>query len=102
MLDTSVLLHDHQAITHFKHNNVAVPITVLEELDNFKKGCLLFLIKNSKLKYRKAKIIVNKAIKKVNDDTLDRFGEKNLYILNNSWNFFDLYPIYLKKAAKDI
>lgn len=39
---------------------------------------------------------INKAIKKVNDDTLDRFGEKNLYILNNSWNFFDLYPIYLK------
>lgn len=34
------------------------------QLDNFKKGCLLFLIKNSKLKYRKAKIIVNKAIKK--------------------------------------
>ena len=36
VLDTSVLLHDHQAITHFKDNNVAVPITVLEELDKFK------------------------------------------------------------------
>ena len=38
VLDTSVLLHDHQAITHFKSHNVAVPITVLEELDKFKLG----------------------------------------------------------------
>jgi PhoH-like ATPase len=38
VLDTSVLLHDHQAITNFKSHNVAVPITVLEELDKFKLG----------------------------------------------------------------
>lgn len=38
VLDTSVLLHDHQAITHFGENNVAIPITVLEELDKFKVG----------------------------------------------------------------
>ena len=38
VLDTSVLLHDHQAITTFKGNDVAIPITVLEELDNFKIG----------------------------------------------------------------
>lgn len=38
VLDTSVLLHDHQAITNFKGNNVAIPITVLEELDKFKLG----------------------------------------------------------------
>jgi PhoH-like ATPase len=38
VLDTSVLLHDHQAITNFKANNVAIPITVLEELDKFKLG----------------------------------------------------------------
>ncbi len=38
VLDTSVLLHDHQAITSFKQNDVAIPITVLEELDNFKIG----------------------------------------------------------------
>ncbi len=38
VLDTSVLLHDHQAITTFKNNDVAIPITVLEELDNFKIG----------------------------------------------------------------
>ena len=38
VLDTSVLLHDHHAITTFEDNNVAIPITVLEELDKFKVG----------------------------------------------------------------
>jgi PhoH-like ATPase len=38
VLDTSVLLHDHQSIINFKTNDVAIPITVLEELDKFKIG----------------------------------------------------------------
>lgn len=38
VLDTSVLLHDHQSLTSFKKNDVAIPITVLEELDKFKIG----------------------------------------------------------------
>ncbi|MCT4562172.1 MAG: PhoH family protein [Crocinitomicaceae bacterium] len=38
VLDTSVLIHDHQAITNFDNNHVAIPITVLEELDKFKVG----------------------------------------------------------------
>ncbi len=38
VLDTSVLLHDHQAIVNFGKNDVAIPITVLEELDKFKLG----------------------------------------------------------------
>lgn len=38
VLDTSVLLHDHQSITSFGKNDVAIPITVLEELDKFKVG----------------------------------------------------------------
>ncbi len=38
VLDTSVLLFDHNAISHFQENDVAIPITVLEELDNFKIG----------------------------------------------------------------
>ena len=38
VLDTSVLLHDHQSISTFEDNNVAIPITVLEELDKFKVG----------------------------------------------------------------
>ncbi len=38
VLDTSVLLHDFSAIVNFKNHNVAIPITVLEELDKFKIG----------------------------------------------------------------
>jgi len=38
VLDTSVILYDHQAILNFQEHDVAIPITVLEELDNFKKG----------------------------------------------------------------
>jgi PhoH-like ATPase len=38
VLDTSVVLHDFNAIQNFQEHDVAVPITVLEELDQFKKG----------------------------------------------------------------
>lgn len=38
VLDTSVLIHDHQAINSFDAHHVAIPITVLEELDKFKVG----------------------------------------------------------------
>lgn len=38
VLDTSVVLHDYNALLSFKDNDVAIPITVLEEIDNFKKG----------------------------------------------------------------
>ena len=38
LLDTSVILHDANAINNFDEHDVAVPITVLEELDHFKKG----------------------------------------------------------------
>ncbi len=38
VLDTSVLLHDHNSLMNFQDNCVAIPITVLEELDNFKIG----------------------------------------------------------------
>jgi PhoH-like ATPase len=38
VLDTSVILYNHDAINSFDENDIAIPITVLEELDNFKKG----------------------------------------------------------------
>jgi PhoH-like ATPase len=37
VLDTNVLLFDAQAIYKFKDNQVVIPITVIEELDRFKK-----------------------------------------------------------------
>jgi PhoH-like ATPase len=38
VLDTSVILYDHTSIKQFDEHDVAIPITVLEEIDNFKKG----------------------------------------------------------------
>ncbi len=38
VLDTSVIIYDHTAIKSFQEHDVVIPITVLEELDNFKKG----------------------------------------------------------------
>lgn len=38
ILDTSVILFDHNALLNFENHDVGIPIQVLEELDNFKKG----------------------------------------------------------------
>ena len=37
VLDTNVLLHDPSAMLRFQDNDVVLPITVIEELDRFKK-----------------------------------------------------------------
>ena len=38
VLDTNVILHDSSCIEHFDEHDVVIPITVIEELDPFKKG----------------------------------------------------------------
>ena len=38
VFDTSVILYDHNSILNFDEHDIAIPITVLEELDQFKKG----------------------------------------------------------------
>ena len=38
VLDTNVILHDSSCLTQFKHHSIVIPISVLEELDHFKKG----------------------------------------------------------------
>ncbi|WP_297090955.1 PhoH family protein [uncultured Draconibacterium sp.] len=38
VLDTNVILHDHTCIYQFQDNDIILPITVLEELDKFKRG----------------------------------------------------------------
>lgn len=65
VLDTSVILYNHNAINCFDDNYVAIPITVLEELDNFKKG-------NDTLNFEAREFI----------RTLDALSEKHLI---NEW-----------------
>ncbi len=38
ILDTNVILHDSSCIYHFEEHDIIIPIPVLEELDQFKKG----------------------------------------------------------------
>ncbi len=38
VLDTSVIIFSHDSILNFAEHDVGIPITVLEELDGFKKG----------------------------------------------------------------
>jgi len=38
VLDTNVILHDPTCINHFQENNVIIPLSVIEELDHFKRG----------------------------------------------------------------
>ncbi|MBV6477410.1 MAG: hypothetical protein HGGPFJEG_00149 [Ignavibacteria bacterium] len=38
ILDTNVILHDSTCILQFKENDIVIPLTVIEELDHFKRG----------------------------------------------------------------
>src|SRR5574344_49356 len=38
VLDTNVLIHDPNALLNFQEHMVAIPMTVLEELDHLKRG----------------------------------------------------------------
>lgn len=38
VLDTNVVLYDYRSIYHFKEHNIVIPITLLEEVDKFKRG----------------------------------------------------------------
>jgi PhoH-like ATPase len=38
VLDTNVILHDAGCVERFEENDIAIPIAVLEELDQFKRG----------------------------------------------------------------
>lgn len=38
VLDTNVILHDPTCIHHFQENNIIIPLSVIEELDHFKRG----------------------------------------------------------------
>ena len=38
VLDTNVILHDPTCISQFEENNIVIPLTVIEEIDHFKRG----------------------------------------------------------------
>ncbi len=65
VLDTNVILHDSACLYQFKEHDVVLPITVLEELDNFKKG-------NETLNFHARHFL--KEIDKISGDTIFNGG----------------------------
>ncbi len=124
VLDTSVLLHDHQAITSFADNNVAIPITVLEELDKFKVGndsknfsareVIRFIDKlsnESSLQewislgrgYGKFKIALDNSPKEINAEYIYSVGKNDHKIINTALSLKETEPKFeVKLVTKDI
>lgn len=98
VLDTSVILHDHQSINNFDEHDICMPITVLEELDNFKRG------KDSK-NYEAREFI--RLIDKLSadfmlQDWIPLEGEKSgrfKIILNNGILKMDAEKVYAERKA---
>ena len=53
VLDTNVLLHDPTALFKFRDNRIIIPITVIEELDRFKKDLNMLRITSYNVCYTK-------------------------------------------------
>jgi len=124
VLDTSVLLHDHQAITSFVDNNIAIPITVLEELDKFKVGndsknfsareVIRFIDKlsnESSLQewislgkgYGKFKIALDNSPKEINAEYIYSVGKNDHKIINTALSLKETEPNFeVKLVTKDI
>ncbi|BAX79375.1 PhoH family protein [Labilibaculum antarcticum] len=65
VLDTNVILHDFNSIYNFEENDVVIPITVLEELDKFKKG-------NDQINYHAREF--NRELDRISGDSLFTSG----------------------------
>lgn len=114
VLDTSVILYDHDAFQNFQEHDVAIPIQVLEELDNLKSGNdtrnyearsfirLMDEISRNKLinewvplkgKGRgKFKVVMDDIPAKINAEKVFGEGKFDHRILNSALNLQELYP----------
>lgn len=61
VLDTNVILHDSHSIFNFQDNDIYIPVSVIEELDKFKKG-------DDNLGYNARAFV--RALDKISDNTL--------------------------------
>lgn len=97
VLDTSVILHNHNSIFSFDDNDIALPISVLEELDNFKKG-------NDNKNFEAREFIREldklSANQSINDwIILDKKKNSKLIVIMNEKNDVDATVIYQNNKA---
>ena len=81
VLDTNVILHDATCIQNFEDNEVVIPISALEELDQFKRG-------NEQIHYNAReflRLLDELSINSTSND-FDQSDGKVKVVVNHSWH----------------
>ena len=89
VLDTNVLLHDSSCIYQFHNHDIVIPITVIEELDKFKKG-------NDTLNYH-----AREFLRSLDELSGDKLFEEGVQIGPNSGKIMVKLQLPTAKALKD-
>ena len=77
VLDTNVLMHDPTCLFRFEEHDVYIPMAILEELDNNKKG-MTEVARNARQASRYLDELVSAAESSIGDGVpLERHGDKN-------------------------
>jgi len=81
VIDTNVILHDATCIRNFEDNDIVIPISVLEELDQFKRG-------NEQLHYNARGFLRNLDELSVNSEEgeLKKLNGKIRVVVNHNWH----------------
>jgi PhoH-like ATPase len=124
VLDTSVILYDSQSVVNFDEHDIVIPIEVLEEVDNFKKGndtvnyeargFIRFIDNISKDKLISEwlplgnglgnfKVAISSRVENINAETLLGDGKYDHRILNCALSIKEKYPdAQVSLISKDI
>ena len=107
VLDTNIILHDHQAIKRFQENDLVIPIAVIEELDKFKKGndalafnARAFMRDINKLTGKRNLRLKAKAVgMPAQDYQAGRVDDEHLYDLEREVMYMDADPQVIQQLA---
>ena len=81
IIDTNVVLHDSTCIENFGNNKIVIPISVLEELDQFKRG-------NEQIHYNARDFLRKLDELSINneEEKLKKIESKISVVVNHSWH----------------
>ena len=81
VLDTNVILHDATCIQNFEDNEVVIPISALEELDQFKRG-------NEQIHYNAREFLrlLDEFSINSNSNDLNQPDGKGKVVVNHNWH----------------
>lgn len=81
VIDTNVILHDATCIQNFEDNEVVIPISVLEELDQFKRG-------NEQIHFNAREFLRRLDELSIDSDegNLKQFDGKIKVVVNHNWH----------------